>query len=96
MIPKEAIHASHWILWWKRVVELREIERTKVIDIILDIIKRTSSSTLTFINLIGAVSTHITFLIQLVDANCTPRITAVTESLIVCNCTLGTFTLKRV
>jgi hypothetical protein len=40
-----------------------------MIDVILDVVPRTPGSTLAFINFVGTVRTHITFNVQLMDAN---------------------------
>lgn len=67
-----------------------------MIIIVLDIVLGTSSCTLTFVHLIGAVCAHVTLNIKLVDAYRASFVTRVTESLIISDCPLCTLTLEGI
>ena len=67
-----------------------------MVYIILDVVPRTPGSTLAFINFVGTVRTHITFNVQLMDANGASLIAFVAETLIVGDCALCTLTLEDV
>jgi hypothetical protein len=62
-----------------------------MIDIVLDVVRRTSGGALALEYFVGAISTHVAVDIQLVVADRTSAIASPTELLIIRDCSLSAF-----